>query len=79
MLFAREGALWAQRLDLTSLRPIGDPLPVSTQLGLNADLFGDVALAETAPGLIAYRAGAGKRQFRWFDRTGRQIGVLGGL
>ncbi len=79
VLFAREGALWAQRLDLTSLRTIGDPLPVSTQLGLNADLFGDVALAETAPGVIAYRAGAGKRQFRWFDRTGRQIAVLGGL
>ena len=78
VLFAREGALWAQRLDLTSLRPIGEPLPVSTQLALNADLFGDVALAETAPGLIAYRTGAGKRQFRWFDRTGRQIGVLGG-
>ena len=61
-----------------ALRPVGEPVPVSTQLALNADLFGDVALSETAPGLIAYRAGAGKRQFRWFDRTGRQIGVLGG-
>ncbi len=79
VLFAREGALWAQRLDLASLRPIGEALPISTQVGLSADLFGDVALAETAPGLIAYRAGAGKRQFTWFDRTGRPVGVLGGI
>jgi len=78
VLFAREGALWAQRLDLPSLRPTGPPVPVSTQLALNADLFGDVALSETAAGLIAYRAAAGKRQFKWFDRTGRQIGALGG-
>lgn len=77
VLFAREGALWAQRLDLTVLRPIGEPVPVSTQVALNAELFGDVALSETAPGLIAYRAAAGTRQFKWFDRTGRQVGVIG--
>ncbi|MBA3296267.1 MAG: PD40 domain-containing protein, partial [Acidobacteria bacterium] len=78
VLFAKGGALWAQRLDLTKLRPVGEPVPVSTQVALNADLFGDVALSETAPGLIAYRAFAGTRQFRWFDRAGRQIGVIGG-
>ena len=78
VLFAREGALWAQRLDLTTLRPVGEPVPVSTQVAVVADLFGDVALSETAPGLIAYRAGAGKRQFRWLDRTGRQVGAIGG-
>src|SRR4029077_14521718 len=71
VLFGRDGALWAQRLDLTNLRPVGEPVPISKQLALNADRFGDVALAETAPGLIAYRASAGTRQFRWFDRTGR--------
>jgi Tol biopolymer transport system component len=78
VLFAREGALWAQRLDLTQLRAVGEAVPVSTQMALNADLFGDVALSETAPGLIAYRAGAGKRQFKWFDRTGREVGAMGG-
>jgi len=78
VLFAREGALWAQRLGLAELRPVGEPVPVSTQLAVSAELFGDVALSETAPGLIAYRASAGKRQFKWLDRTGRQIGVIGG-
>ena len=79
VLFAREGALWAQRLDLTTLRPVGEPVPVSTQVAVVADLFGEVALSETAPGLIAYRAGADKRQFVWLDRTGRQVGAIGGL
>ena len=78
VLFGREGALWAQRVDLTAMRPVGEPVTVSTQLAVSADLFGDVALSETAPELIAYRAGAGKRQFRWFDRTGRQVGATGG-
>ena len=72
VLLGREGALLAQRLDLTALRPVGEPVPVSTRLALDAQLFGDVALSETVPGLIAYRAGVGTRQFRWFDRTGRQ-------
>ena len=27
--------------------------------------------------MIAYRAGAGTRQFRWFDRTGRPVGAMG--
>ncbi|MBK5297404.1 MAG: serine/threonine-protein kinase [Vicinamibacteria bacterium] len=77
VLFARQGALWAQRLDLSELRPVGEPVPVSTQVALIADSVGAVALSETAPGLIAYRAGAGTRQFQWFDRTGRQVGALG--
>ncbi|MET1083539.1 MAG: protein kinase, partial [Burkholderiales bacterium] len=77
VLFAREGALWAQRLDLATWRPVGEPEPVATQLAVSADLFGDVALAETAAGLIAYRAAAGTRQFRWLDRTGRQVGSVG--
>ena len=76
MLFAREGALWAWRLDLAALRLVGEAVPVSTKLAVT-DLFGDVALAETAPGLIAFRAGAGTRQFRWFDRSGRQVGAVG--
>ena len=78
VLFAREGALWAHRLDLGAMRPVGEPVPVSTRVALNVALFGDVALPEAAPGLIAYRASAGTRQFVWLDRTGRQIGALGG-
>ena len=78
VLFARQGALWAQRLDMSALRPVGEPVSVATQVATNSELFGNVALSETAPGLIAYRAAAAIRQFGWFDRTGHQIGSLGG-
>jgi eukaryotic-like serine/threonine-protein kinase len=77
VLFAREGALWAQRLDINSARPIGEPVAVSTQVALAGERTGDVAVSETAPGLIAYRASAGPRQFKWFDRAGREVGKLG--
>ena len=77
VLFGRQGALWAQRLDMTALRPLGEPAPVAPQLAVNADIFGAAALSETTPGLIAYRPGAGTRQFTWFDRTGRRVGTVG--
>ena len=38
------GALWMQRLDPATLRPVGEPVPVSTQVAVSGDLFGDVAL-----------------------------------
>ena len=77
LLFARDGALWAQRLDLATLRPTGEPALVSTQVAVSGDVFGSVALPETAPGVIVYRTSAGSRQFRWFDRTGRRLGAMG--
>jgi len=77
VLFARQGTLWAQRLDLPGMRLSGEPTPVSGQIALSSDLFGDVALAEPASGLIAFRTGVGRHQFKWFDRSGRLIGVVG--
>ena len=77
VLFARQGVLWAQRMEMTELRPVGDPAAVSAKVAVSGELFGDIALSETAPGLIAYRAAAGMRQFIWFDRTGRQVGAMG--
>ena len=78
VLFAREGALWAQRLELTASatgRRAGAGL--GTGRGQWTSCLATWRSSETAPGLIAYRAGAGTRQFSWFDRTGRQIGALG--
>jgi Tol biopolymer transport system component len=77
VLFVRQGALWAQRLNLTDLQLIGEPAPVAKQVALNADLFGDVALGEAVPGAIVYRASVGKRQLKWFSRSGQPLGALG--
>jgi Tol biopolymer transport system component len=79
VLFAREGALWAQRLDLRTWRPVDLPVPVSKQIAVSSEIFGLVALSETAQSLIAFRPSAANRAFMWFDRSGRQIGRLGDL
>jgi hypothetical protein len=54
VLYAREGALWARPLDMTALQLVGEAELISRQVALDGRLFGNVALPETAPGMIAY-------------------------
>ena len=77
LLFARQGTLLAQRLDLGKLEPADDPLPVAARVAARP---GNTALAalSSSSGPIAYRPGAGERQLVWLDRSGRQAGTLGG-
>ena len=77
VVFGREGGLWAQRLDLNTLALSGELVAISSQLAVNADLFGDAALSETSPGLIAYRSHPGTRQLLWFHRSGRRLEPAG--
>jgi Tol biopolymer transport system component len=78
LVFARQGAVLAQRLNMESLQPIGDPTPMARQVATPRGTVASVALSAAATGTVAYRASAGKRQLRWVDRAGRQIGLLGG-
>ena len=78
VLFARQGAVLAQQIDLDARQPVGDPLPVARQVATPQGTVGSVALSAAPAGPIAYRADGGERQLRWVDRTGRQIAVLGG-
>jgi hypothetical protein len=77
VLFARQGAVLAQRVNLKTLQTIGDPLPVARQVATPWGTVASVALSASAAGAVAYRADAGEQQLRWVDRSGRQIGVLG--
>jgi hypothetical protein len=77
LVFARQGGLWVQQLDMASFLPSGDPVPVASQVFVNADLFADVALSASAD-TLAYRADGGKRQLLWFDREGHRTGAVGG-
>ena len=76
VLFHRQGALVAQKLDLGKLQPVGDPVLVSKQVAWD---FGNVvaSISASASGTIAYRTSDAERQFAWFDRTGRQIETIG--
>jgi Tol biopolymer transport system component len=77
VLFPRQGALWAQRLDPNTLESVGDSLPVAKSVAVDPNLFASVALSASAAGVVAYRASGVQGQMTWFDRTGRQIGTVG--
>jgi Tol biopolymer transport system component len=77
-LFPRQGALWAQRLDPDTFEPVGDSLPVAKSVAVDSNLFANVALSASSAGVVAYRASGVQGQLTWFDRSGRQIGTVGG-
>ena len=78
VLFAQHGALWARQLDMAALQAIAEPQLISKQVAVDARLFGNIALPETAPGVIAFRASAAKRQFMLsLTRSGRPLGAVG--
>jgi hypothetical protein len=77
LLFIREGALVAQRLDLDRGAIEADVVPVADQVLFNVAYFAG-AFSVSASGLMAYRSGgAGQRQLIWFDRSGKRLGAMG--
>ena len=77
LLFLRQNALYAQRLDPMRLTLIGEPLHVVDRLAADGRLL--PALSAAATGAIAFRTGAwsGRRHLTWFDRTGSEKGRVG--
>lgn len=78
LLFVRQGTLLSQSIDPTRLELAGTPHPVAEQVTFGG-APGIAALSASAAGPIAYRTGSsgGKRQFVWFDRSGREISRIG--
>jgi eukaryotic-like serine/threonine-protein kinase len=78
ILFARQEILYAQKLDMRSLKPVGTASPVLEHVGRDPSSQGSLAVSASASGLVAYRtAGTVDRQLVWFDRSGKQLGTLG--
>jgi serine/threonine protein kinase/Tol biopolymer transport system component len=77
IVFVRQGALVARRLDIARGELMGDPVTLADPVGYDVALsFGGFSVS--ADGRVAYRAGdAGRRQLTWFDRTGKAVGVAG--
>jgi Tol biopolymer transport system component len=76
-VFNNQGALMARHLDLSSGALTGDPLKLADSVdydsGLNVGGF-----SVSAAGRVIFRAGGvERRQLRWFDRTGKPLGVVG--
>jgi hypothetical protein len=79
VVFNRDGTLMAQPFDLRSLRPAGDPFPLSDRVASEGSRYASFAISDT--GVLAYARGAiglqGSGQLRWYDRTGKVLGTLG--
>ena len=74
LLFVRQATLFAQAFDARRLEPAGNPLAVAD------DVRGSLLAGLSAEGgVLAFRAGptGTRRQFRWLDRTGKEIERVG--
>jgi Tol biopolymer transport system component len=78
LLFSRDGALMAQRLDLKRFALQGDPIPVAEGVNTN-EANGRAAFTVSESGVLAYRGGlfSGLRQLAWYDRQGRRLSTVG--
>jgi Tol biopolymer transport system component len=78
LVYVRESRLIAQRFDPAKLAVSGNPFPVADQVvGVSDSSM--AAVSTSAAGPIAFREGLalGQRQFIWFDRSGKEIGIAG--
>ncbi len=79
LLFLRETTLIAQPFDAERLVFTGDAFPIAERIRTSASTqpYGYFSASEN--GALAYQTGAetANSQLLWFDRTGKQIGVLG--
>jgi eukaryotic-like serine/threonine-protein kinase len=76
VVFVRQGALVARRLDLALGALTGDPETLAD--GVGWERYGRGGFAVSGSGLVAYRAGGdASRQLTWVDRTGKPLGVAG--
>jgi eukaryotic-like serine/threonine-protein kinase len=77
LLFLRETTLMAQPFDAQRLVLTGDAFPIAEQIQTESSQVGVFSASEN--GVLAYQTGmaASGSQLTWFDRAGKQLGVLG--
>src|SRR5262249_6702647 len=74
IIFARDGSLWAQHLDLEHQVVTGDAIRISDLIP--TAIMGFAGLSTSSNGVIAYRsAESTQRQLKWYDRTGKALGA----
>ncbi|MCL4524310.1 MAG: protein kinase [Acidobacteria bacterium] len=78
ILFVRESTLMAQPFDTKRLEFAGDAFPIAEQVLTNGG-NGYASISTSENGVLAYRTGAGQvgSKLLWFDRQGKELGVLG--
>ena len=77
LIFVRQGALFAQAFDGTSLSLSGDTIRLAEQVVVSGGIS-VAALSISATDTLVYRAGSQpRRQMVWFDRAGQEISRVG--
>jgi eukaryotic-like serine/threonine-protein kinase len=69
LVFAREGALLAQRFDATTGRVEGEPVAIAEPV-MSFTTVGWASFAVSAHGVLAYASPGNRARLHWFDRTG---------
>jgi len=79
LLFVRDQTLVAQPVDPTTMNPRSDLFPVAEQVS-STTAAGERLYSISENGVLIYQAGGigGERQHLWFDRTGKELGAVGG-
>jgi eukaryotic-like serine/threonine-protein kinase len=76
VVFAREGVLLAQRVDVKQLRPVGQPFSIADEV----EYFFTTSRAmfsASRTGTVAYHPGGDLMQLVWADRNGRESDTIG--
>jgi len=79
LLFLRETTLMAQPFDTQRLELVGEAYPIAEQIQIRPAGEPYAIFSASENGVLAYQSGAaaGGSQLTWFDRSGKQIGILG--
>jgi serine/threonine protein kinase len=76
LVFAREGALLAQRFDPGSGRVTGEPFSIAEHVRYFLST-GSASFAVSQSGTLAYQSQDDVSRLTWFDRTGRELTTVG--
>src|SRR5262249_34463718 len=78
LVFLRQDALLAQRLNLETLETIGEPIAVGEGAATEPNLVASLAVSASSVGSLVYLpCVAPLRKLIWLDRSGKQIGSIG--
>ncbi len=77
VLYVHEGALLAQRFDVTgaAARRMGAPMTIAPQI-TSPDFLNGTAITASSGGLLTYGGGRVGGRLVWLDRQGRQLGEV---
>jgi Tol biopolymer transport system component len=77
LLFVRGGVLLAQRFDVERMGLVGEPFRLADDVAFTPGT-GAAALSASTSGTIVYRTAAAGPTLAWFDRMGREVGLVKG-